>query len=326
MAMMRLRPNAYTEIFREKIGIRKELIDIEVRRAIKGLWLIDDMMIPNRLLWNYYEMIGGLLRDVNANCKDNTGASRTIRTSGAVPYNPCYLYQGEDTEELPFDAYTLTSATYVTRDAVEALAHTNYSECKVSATASKDGSSLGILGRFSDTGGTQRLILLNGVLFDYTSGSPIYCSLKFYEPWVYNIANIWRAWLDKVDAEGEKDMAGVTYKVRGGSGETVALGVKIALGEGTGAWSPTDYTMTNPFTLSPTYQEWSSEDGYELLIRAWYIPDTDKSIPEIGLVGKLYDDAGGTHDTLLARIALETTPLNLTANTLYVIRIRIMGT
>jgi len=323
---MILRPNPYTRILREKIGIRKELIDIEIRRAIKGLWLIDDQIIHNRLLWNFYEMLGGLLRDVNANCVDTAGSSRTIRTSGGVPSNPCYINQGEDTEEPPFNAYQLTNPYAIVRDAVEALAHTDHSECKASGTATKDGSSLGIIGRFFDTGGTARNILLNGVLSSFTSGSPIYCSLKFYEPWVYNLTNIWRAWLDKVDAEGEKDMAGVTYKVRGGSGETVASGVKIALGDGAGAWSPTDYTMTNPFTIEPTYHEWSSENGYELLIRAWYIPDTDKSIPELGLVAKLYDDVGGQHDTLLARIALETSPLSLTANHLYVIRIRIMGT
>jgi len=323
---MMLRPNPYTRILREKIGIRKELIDIEIRRAIKGLWLIDDMMIPNRLVRNFYQTLSGLLRYVNPSVKSTGGYTKTLRMLGDLPINPCYLFNGLDTEELDFNAYNLTSPSLVTRDAVEALAHTDYSECKVSATAVKDGSSLGIVGRWADTGGNENTILLNGVLFSYSSGSPVYCSLKFYEPWVYNITNIFRGYLDNSNPEGEVDMAGVTFTARCNGGSVIGRECYIALGEGTDPWSPTDYTMTNPFTLDPDHQVWDSENGFEHLVRAWYIPDTDKSIPEIGLVSRVFDSGGSPHDTLLARIALETNPLSLTANHLYVIRIRIMGT
>ena len=315
------------EILRRKIGIRKELIDINIRNSLMGLWSYQGWLYKNRLLKNYYELIYTLLGGGTVTCRDTSAYYRNFNAkSYKMVYNPCQIHVGTDTEDLPFDGYTLTNYGASVASSVEALAQENYSETVVGGTAPKDGSIVGICGRLNDTGNDQRYILLNDVLLSVASGDPLSVHLKFYSPWVYNLAVIWRGWLENSNPTGTKDIAGVDYQLRCLSGITVAGNFDIALGDGAGAWSPTDYTLTNARTLTTSRTKWESDSGMEILLRAWYIPAEDESIPELGLIGKLYDVSGTQYDTLLARIALETSPLSLTANHLYIIRMKILGT
>jgi len=315
------------EILRRKIGIKKELIDINIRKSLAGLWAINGILYKNRLLKNYYELIYTLLGGGTITCVDTTGYGRNFNAEQyKITYDRCQIHVGTDTEDLPFNGHVLTSYGASVADTVEALAQEDYSETVVGGTAPKNGSIVGICGRLNDSTNHMRTILLNDVLLSVSSGDPLSIHLKFYEPWVYNIAVVWRGWLEYSNPTGTKDIAGVNYQLRCSGGITVGEDFEIALGDGTEAWSPTDYTLTNARIIDTIRRIFESDSGIEILLRAWYIPAEDESIPELGLIGKLYDVGGSKYDTLLARIALETNPISLTANHLYIIRMKILAT
>jgi len=321
----KLKLNNNVTLKRKKIGFRSELIDFVIRKsALQGVILYDDLLFKNRLVRNFYEELRGLLNNINVSMVDISGSSFTARTSGNFSRGISTIFVGDDTEELPFDAYVLTSHVSNDCSLVEIVALSSSIEIRHSALAAKTGSSVGLNQRGYDTSGGNKNILLAGKLLSVNVDESIIYKLIFNEPWVYNMANWFYGINNNVDAPNEKDLAGNIYTLRS-SGDAQASVCKIVTGDGTDAWSPTDYSLTNPVEHETTFASWVTDYAIEYVWRTWYIPPSDETIEEIGLVQKLYDDGGAQYDTLLARIALGASPLNLVGGNYYIIRLRIVG-
>ncbi|RLE48636.1 MAG: hypothetical protein DRJ18_01600 [Candidatus Methanomethylicota archaeon] len=323
--MYRLKLNNNVTLKRKKIGFRSELIDFIIRKpSLQGAILYDGMLFRNRLLKNYYELIRGLLTNANSGFKDSGGDTRNYRTSGEVARGDARICVGDNTEELDFAGYTLTNLVANTISLAEIIALTSSIEVRLSATAGKTGSIVGAeFYVYNDTGGGFRALQACKLL-SVTSGESIIYKLIFNEPWLYNMANWIYGITDDLNAPNEKDMAGVIYTLRSGADANVDK-ARIVTGDGTDAWSPTDYTLTNPIEHSTTFHYWITDYAVEYVWRTWYIPPSDEQIEEIGLAQKLYDNGGAQHDTLLCRIALGASPLNLIGGNYYIFRLRIVG-
>jgi len=325
MQVYRVKINPSVDLVRKKLGFRTELLDFIIRKSsLQGAILYDGILHKNRLLKNYYELIRGLLVNVDSIFKEIGGRIDTYRTSGDVVCGDARICVGDDTEELDFAGYVLTNPSYTTISLAEIIALTSSIEVRLSATAGKTGTIVGIDFNIYETTGAVYHVLQACKLLNVTSDESIIYKLIFNEPWLFNMANWLYGIADNLNAPNEKDMAGVVYTLRS-SADANANSVRIVTGDGTDEWSPTDYTLTNPIEHDTTFHYWITDYAVEYVWRTWYIPPSDEQIEEIGLVQKLYDDGDSQHDTLLCRIALGASPLNLVGGNYYIIRLRIVG-
>jgi len=325
MLAHKIKLNNNVTLKRKKIGFRSELIDFIIKKpSLQGAILYDGMLFKNRLLKNYYELIRGLLTNAHSNLKEINGLTEFYDTDGDVASGDARICVGDNTEELDFAGYVLTSPSYTTISLAEIIALASSIEVRLSATAGKTGSIVGTDFYVRNSDFVARRVLQACKLLSVTSGESIIYKLIFNEPWLYNMANWIYGIADNLNAPNEKDLAGVVYTLRS-SGDANVDKSKIVTGNGTDAWSPTDYALTNPIEHETTFHYWVTDYAVEYVWRTWYIPPSDEQIEEIGLVQKLYDDGGGQHDTLLARIALGASPLNLVGGNYYIIRLRIVG-
>jgi len=325
MQVYRLKINPNVDLIKKKLGFRTHLLDFIIKRpSLMGGIFYDGLFMKNRLLKNHYEIIRGLLNNVNVSILDTAGNSKNARTSGDFAHDIARIYVGEDTVDLDFSDYNLTNFASDVCSLVELLSLTNSNKVRVSGLAAKTGTSVGLALDIFDASGSSLYVMLSARLLSVSSGESVLYDLVFNQPWVYNFANWFYGLAKNTDAPNEKDLGGVTYTLRS-SADAQAEACRIVTGDGTDEWSPTDYSLSSPVEHETSFHSWVTDYAVEYVWRTWYIPPSDEQINEIGLVQKLYDSGGGQHDTLLCRIALGASPLNLTGGNYYIIRLRIVG-
>jgi len=304
---------------------------IEVRRR---LWLID---IPttikgylngkkNLLTFNFWHILYGLLRDANVGVRNTLGDAYTLRTSGSLPQDNCHLIFGTGTKTPELSDYRLESPAYVIYSPTVTVGVLgNESIVSVSAVASETTSEVGVEGRFYDTGGSGRSILLSRIVTTIYANQGVNYKFVFSMPWLYNLALWWYGLLAKVDADGVRDTTGTSFTLRS-TGGAQSGAVAMQVDESEVEFTPDLYALPAPTTISTGMSVQYPGDYSYIVI--WIIgshkPTTTMSVKTIGLIQDLYDVNGTLHTTLLFAFPLET-PITLDADRLNIIVIRLVA-
>jgi len=304
---------------------------VEVRRR---LWLID---IPlgingylngkkNLLVFNFWKIIFGLIRDSNVAVKDVTGDIETLVTSGSLAGELCYLPYGTGTKSPELPDYDLESRTgWITTPSVTVGISGMDSVVSVSATIPDTSSELGIIANLKNTSGYVQRILISRIVTTVYADQGVNYKLVFSMPWLYNFALWWYGLLAKADADGVRDTTGASFTLRS-TGDAQSGAVSMQIDESEVSFSPDLYALPAPTTINTSLIVDESPDRSYIVI--WivgsYKPTTTMDVKTLGLIQDLYDTNGTLHTTLLFTYPLET-PITFDADRLNMVVIRIVA-
>ena len=323
---MRL-PNGLSPVVIPYCG--KDELGIVPRQVYKRSWLIDILPSfkgyvngkPNKLLYNFYSLVTTYLHNSGKTMKCYSGAVVSWTTNG------CQITQlnlGQDTEPVSFNDYTLVSR--VSKDWSVKSFEILSDRMRISGQWVADNSYKSVAWFFCN--GANPKGILNKMLVTIAEDQTVTVRINIFEPWTKNMGYLLGGLLTDQNLLGLVDTGGNTHNIRANNenASVVAGATRIVIGTGTNPFSFDDYYLES-MTEIPTSYDFIVGSGYSYALAYWvssYVPPTEMTINEIGLVQSLRSTDGGTYDALMCRIVLSE-PITLVPNKTNLIMIRLLA-
>jgi len=303
----------------------KDELGIIPRQVYKRTWLIDILPSfkgyvngkPNKLLYNFYALVATFLHR----------SGKPVRKLGGdvtdLDYNGTWiskLVAGQDTEPPSFNDYTLVS--YAWKEFNVRTFEILSDRMRINGQWVSDGNYKSIAWHRNPE------IIVNKVLITIESGQTVTMRINIFEPWTKNMGYLLGGLLTNQDLLGTVDIGGNTHDIRAGTEDIplVATASRIVIGTGVNPFSFDDYYLES-MTELPTSHGFLYPSDYSYALAYWvssYVPPTEMTISEIGLVQSLYSTDGNTYDALMCRIVLSE-PITLVPNKTNFIMIRLLA-
>jgi hypothetical protein len=304
-ARKRLKPHIPRSMYRSLYD-KDVVIVIDAEKAVEG---IINNKYKNMLVYNFWSMLSGLLSKTNSPFTDIYGRSYAYRTSGDFNSGSAFVTFGTSTL-----AESFTHASLGNR--VTAL-----EGASISPTIVREADRIRVrFGRVTadtvqETGLYQIVIATDsmtyGVMYgrrvipNTPGGKQVLYDIVLFSPFTAQMANLLLGILTDTN-QPMRDVFSGSYTART-SGEVNASGAYLAIGTGSGAFSFDDINLTGKIDLVSAANNVQSPSTRSLLAVSGAIRLSSAiNISEIGLLQNLFDTAGGTHPTLLARVVLPT--------------------
>jgi hypothetical protein len=282
------------------------VILIDAKEAIEG---IINNRYKNILVYNFWSMLSGLLSDKESPFINIGGALDSIRTYTDFNAGAAFVVFGTGTL-----AENFTQASLANR--VETLEGSTISPSIVTETdrirvrfgrvTADTVQETGLYQIVYSTGGaTYGVMYGRKVIPDTPGGRQVRYDIVLFSPFVTNMANLLLGILADTNRT-IKDVSGSNYTARTSLDVNIG-GAYLAIGRGTNPFSFNDINLTGRIDLVSSANNIQSPPTRSLLSVSGAVRLTSAmNITEIGLLQPLYDIAGGTRPTLLARIILPT--------------------
>jgi len=309
----------------------KDELGIIPRQVYKRSWLIDILPSfkgyvngkPNKLLFNFYSLVATLLHRTSRTLIKYDGGTTTWLYNGT---NSSRIAVGQDTEPPSFNDYVLVSLHLL--DPIARSFEILSDRMRVNHQYTSDGSYKSIgwwlsLGTDVNRGG-----YLNKILVTIAKDQTVTARINIFEPWTKNMGYLLGGLLNDQNLLGLVDTGGNTHNIRASdqNNPVVAGASRIVIGTGTNPFSFDDYYLEN-MTEIPTSRGFVYPSDFSYALAYWvssYVPPSEMTITEIGLVQSLYSTDGNTYDALMCRIVLSE-PITLVPNKTNFIMIRLLA-
>jgi len=307
----------------------KDELGIIPRQVYKRSWLIDILPSfkgyvngkPNKLLFNFYTLVLRYLHNSTRTYLKTDGGYAGWEGEGC---RVTQLVVGQDTEPPSFNDYTLVSSAskYLNPRTFEILSD----RMRVNGQWVSDGSYKSIAWGFGNGGSSYGL--LNKILVTIAKDQIVTLRINIFEPWTKNMGYLLGGLLTDQNLLGLVDTGGNTHDIRASDNNVsvVAGASRIVIGTGVNPFSFDDYYLES-MTEIPTLCGYRYPSDYSFVLGYWassYVPPTEMTINEIGLVQSLYSSDGNTYDALMCRIVLSE-PITLVPNKTNFIMIRLLA-
>jgi len=171
-------------------------------------------------------------------------------------------------------------------------------------------------------------VILNKILVTIAKDQTVTLRINIFEPWTKNMGYLLGGVLTDQNLLGLVDTGGNTHDIRANdhNSNVVAGATRIVIGTGTNPFSFDDYYLES-MTEIPTSRGFLVASDYSYALAYWtssYVPPSEMTISEIGLVQSLYSSDGSTYDALMCRIVLSE-PITLVPNKTNFIMIRLLA-
>jgi len=312
----------------------KDELGVVPRQVYKRTWLIDILPSfkgyvngkPNKLVFNFYSLVTTFLHASGKTVVKTDGSTTTWLLRGTYASQ---ITVGQDTEPVSFNDYTLVSYAYKgykTRS-FEILSD----KMRANLQWVSDGAYKSVAWILDQgTGGTSvyRFGILNKVLVTVAKDQTVTIRINIFEPWTKNMGYLLGGLLTDKNLLGLVDTGGNTHDIRASdhNSNVVAGASRIVIGTGVNPFSFDDYYLES-MTEIPTSYGFIVASNRSYALTYWvspYVPSTEMTITEIGLVQKLYSSGGSTYDALMCRIVLSE-PITLIPNKTNFIMIRMLA-
>jgi len=311
----------------------KDELGIVPRQVYKRSWLIDILPSfkgyvngkPNKLLFNFYSYVTTFLHNSGKTVVKTDGSTTAWGNWGC---DRLRLYVGQDTEPVSFNDYTLVSSEtkYFKTLSFEILSD----RMRVNGQWVSDGAYKS-LAWYLDQGphdNVYRNGIINKILVTIAENQTVTVRINIFEPWTKNMGYLLGGLLTKQNLLGLVDTGGNTHDIRANNPavNVVAGASRIVIGTGTNPFSFDDYYLES-MTEIPTSHGFIYPSDYSFALAYWtssYVPPSEMTISEIGLVQELYSSDGSTYDALMCRIVLSE-PITLVPNKTNFIMIRLLA-
>jgi len=310
--------NEFKEIMPRQVYKRTWLIDIIPKTSIRGMCNGK----PNRIVNGFYRVMRAILHHVNTEAINlDSGTTKTIEARTCT-VEPVKGVLSQDTAEPQFSNSVVSNASFFSTEVQTYEFLSDRLRLNAQWTSNGNYSSVGVYFNVYSA-----LPLLARSLVSVSVDQVVTYSIDFFEPWTKNFFLFWAGlWLDR-NVSGLVDTSGATRDLNSGADtDFKGCGAQIAIGAGTNPFSFDDYTLTNMDVLPTDYVYKVGTNSSFILIAfiSKYIPSSDITITEIGLVQKYKATDGNLYEYLICRMLL-TEPITLIANKSNVLIVRILA-
>jgi hypothetical protein len=309
-ARKRLKPHIPRSMYRDLYD-KDVVIVIDAKKAIEG---IINNKYKNILVYNFWSILSGLLSDSDTPSRDVHGGPRITRTSHDMNSRSAYVVFGTSTIDETFTQHALGNRETTLEGATRPptiVRETNRIRVRFGRITSSVVHEVGLYQELFEPGGIEYTAMYGRVVIPNTPANrEVRYDVVLFSPFVANMASYMLGVLTNTN-RAMVDVFGGNYTART-SIEVNADGAYLAIGTGTGGFSFDDTNLTGRVNLISVANNIQTPPTSSLLAVSGAVRLTSAmNIAEIGLLQNLYDTAGGSRPTLLARIVL---PTSITKN------------
>jgi len=294
------------------------IIDAEVRGTAKvGGKVIDDILVHN-----FFRMLYGILTYRNVSMQDSQGKWYIARLTGDLSHKGySAVAVCNDVDELDFNAYTCDIIEFDTTPSSGLVVTETEAIATAAKTVNSSGPSAAYYQGLFDVNNNAHSFLLAHIAKSVNAGLDTIIEFHFKPPFVKGIAAIIAAIISDLQTIQTEDTSGNTFTLNG-LYQLLAGAARILLGTGTNPVTPNDFNIQNPIEITTNVAAKINENGAMIVVRGAYIPDTDITINEMGVVISVKDPDGNNHDVLVMRHVFPS-PITLSAGKTYIFGFRI---
>jgi hypothetical protein len=284
-----------------RINRYNKRFEYEAYEYDRGIYIVDVGGVKPRnngdkdlLLSNFWALLIGILRDVNAgDVVDTGGTSYTIRSSGDVNAGMAYLAYGSGVDPSYFTQYSLQSRKGFLASSVDIAYLSDRTRISISGILPEDAYEIGIEQALYDTGIFIKTTLLARTTGSFSRGKAVVYNIDFLYPWVRQIGDLLFGTMIEKNVI-MIDVNGVVFLSRTGA-DPNAGSVYLALSSSSVSWSPSLYNIPSPLTPSSFYYDnFGSRSLRMTYVHGMMSPSTDIAVNTIALYQPIFRSDGST--------------------------------
>jgi hypothetical protein len=267
----------------------KGIYVIDVKGITGGIDVEEDLLVSN-----WWALLMGLLRKVNAgDSPDTGGTARTLRTLGIVNYSAAYLSYGTGTTPESFIDYSLKSKVGSISTSFAVGYMSDRTRVTLSGVVPASASELGIEQQLYDNLNYTYIFLLGRRTGSWSQNQAVSWYIDFLNPWVRGIGDFMYGILRYTNVTMVR-VDGVSFTART-TGETQSGSAYLVASSDVVTWYPTLYAISNAFSLSMYYADiLSSRYIRATILHGLYSPANDITVNTVGLYFPVYDTTGSS--------------------------------
>ncbi|PNV81062.1 MAG: hypothetical protein C0179_04645, partial [Fervidicoccus sp.] len=262
----------------------------------------------NVLVWNFWQLLNGMLTDVAANIASTAGAVTSARTHNDPGSGSAYVTFGTGTTPEAYDQYSLASRSTAIEGAIispSVIAEANQYRIRFGRVSAGTVYEVGLYQGINPVSGTVfdamfgRVVYLGGI----PSGKNVYYDILVKPPFLRNLIYYLFGTLTDT-TQNLVDRTGATFTARIGT-DPQSGGLFMKVGTGTGAFDFSTYDLTNPLDCVSATNFYWADKTYSFLQASGAVRFVSAyTVSEVGVYQNMYDTGGAIHPTLLMRFVL----------------------